>query len=391
MTVLVLAFLTGAAQAEPRFAVRKGVSCSTCHVNPTGGGMRNVYGRSVFETAELPAHIDMQTIDPTINGKLALGGDFRLAYLNQFIRQDVPEPDTAPPEAGLFVGLPTPAAFFPMQVDIYAGATLSDNVVLYTDFGAQGSFEAFGLVHDLPGGTYIKAGFFTPPYGIKLPNHSAATRQPIGFDPTGKDAGIEIGITQSWLDAQVAIQNGEFGGSPIDSVRGKSISGRAAWLYSGPITLTLGGSGYTNTLIEDVENANGRLREAVSTETRFGPLAGASLGDFTWLGELGMRLSVDGAEPTRGEPTRSGQLVSYQELVWLPTRGFEIAATYEYMDRDTISRTDPSDGIHRPGLWMAWFPLPFTEINVIHRVYIAREDREENGQHELIAFIHLFY
>src|SRR5690348_1317251 len=43
------------AAALPRFAARNSQECIQCHINPTGGGMRNEYGRNVFQNAVLPA------------------------------------------------------------------------------------------------------------------------------------------------------------------------------------------------------------------------------------------------------------------------------------------------------------------------------------------------
>src|ERR1041384_434786 len=48
--------LPAAVQAEPYMAVRTGLTCSSCHTDPTGGGKRNRYGM-VWEQTDLPLHI----------------------------------------------------------------------------------------------------------------------------------------------------------------------------------------------------------------------------------------------------------------------------------------------------------------------------------------------
>ena len=42
-----LLVLPSVACALPRFAARVGASCSLCHVDPSGGGMRTDYARNV--------------------------------------------------------------------------------------------------------------------------------------------------------------------------------------------------------------------------------------------------------------------------------------------------------------------------------------------------------
>ena len=67
------------ARAEPYLAVRQGLACSGCHVNPTGGGMRSAAGNAFAQNGLAARHID--TGDAQWLGELnrffALGGDSR--------------------------------------------------------------------------------------------------------------------------------------------------------------------------------------------------------------------------------------------------------------------------------------------------------------------------
>ncbi len=66
--------------AEPYFAVQQGVKCVTCHVNPTGGGLRNAFGTTWARTS-LPARtIDLQPADDwtgRLGRYVALGSNLR--------------------------------------------------------------------------------------------------------------------------------------------------------------------------------------------------------------------------------------------------------------------------------------------------------------------------
>src|ERR1700761_9277316 len=73
----------GCASAEPYLAVQTGLKCMQCHVNPTGGGLRGVYG-DVFAQTAMPAK-QIQTgpdlWNGTINKFLRIGGDLRTEAL----------------------------------------------------------------------------------------------------------------------------------------------------------------------------------------------------------------------------------------------------------------------------------------------------------------------
>src|SRR5215470_4453767 len=71
--------IAGRAHAEPYLAVQMGLKCGQCHVNPTGGGQRTVYGE-IFAQTQLPmTRIDTGGDQWTgeVAKFLSVGGDLR--------------------------------------------------------------------------------------------------------------------------------------------------------------------------------------------------------------------------------------------------------------------------------------------------------------------------
>ena len=73
------------AGAEPAFAVRTGYTCSQCHTNRTGGGLRTAFG-SMYTQTILPARLltfgdggNLLPANP--NARLGYGADARFQYL----------------------------------------------------------------------------------------------------------------------------------------------------------------------------------------------------------------------------------------------------------------------------------------------------------------------
>jgi hypothetical protein len=210
------------------------MECIQCHVNPTGGGMRNAYGRNVFEHAILtlssrpdpeswlaPATLsgpeDEAARDAPFSGDLtewlAMGGDVRAAYL--WIR----------PDRGVLPGEPreVTSTFFLMQADLYHSAVLGPHVTLNLDVGAYSGFEAWGLLRlfrdpapdDLD--LYVKLGRFLPPFGIREVEHQLFTREAVGLGAQDRDTGLEVTALYGPGTLSLALLNGTLGDVSFDT------------------------------------------------------------------------------------------------------------------------------------------------------------------------------
>src|SRR5215210_6104581 len=175
--------LVSSAHAEPYLAVQQGYQCSSCHVNPTGGGLRNEFG-AVFSQNVLASH-GMPAGAPGWTGKVGdivrLGGDLREAWT----RTDVPNQDT---QRGWNLD----------QVRVYGAVEpIAERLVLVLDEslapGNAETREAYARYTDPTHGWYVKGGRFYLPFGWRLQDNSAFVRQLSGINMTTPDDGLELG------------------------------------------------------------------------------------------------------------------------------------------------------------------------------------------------------
>lgn len=180
--------------AYPKFAAYMGDKCMNCHVNPTGGGMRQGWGlkfsknflyMKMFKKAN-----DSLKFNPQVSDGIQIGADMRLIFIDDQQGEGVPNRNT----------------FFQMQGDLYVNAKINKylNLViapgLYIPVLSLGSlatkYEIYGMVSNLPAGLRFRVGRFIPNFGIKVPEHRAYNRDYNGFyTPYASDAGIEAGIS----------------------------------------------------------------------------------------------------------------------------------------------------------------------------------------------------
>lgn len=401
------------ARAIPRFAARNGNECIQCHISPSGGGIRNSYGRNVFERMWLPLgrrpaeqdwvvkpadpaaattdDSDHVLFDPEINEWLTLGGDVRAAYF--LIKPQAGVTPDAKPEAT--------STFFLMQADLYHAMTLNRHVTVVVDIGAYSGFEAWGLYHlKVQPETYdlmVRVGRFMPAFGIREVEHQLFTREGIGLGATDRDTGVEVTGFAGPVTAALSVLNGTLGETALDThgtTRGsfeKAIVARlSARADLGWIRGQLGGSLYFN---QDTNQANPLVAASVPSalasevgrgvnETRAGGFATANLGRFTYLADL---VWVRDNFYSDRLPNLRGY-ASYQELSFLPRQGVDLIATFEFADPD-VEIAD--NAVIRAGFAVEFFPWPFTELRAMVRRTWNDASAARSGW-DVVVFSHLF-
>jgi hypothetical protein len=297
---LALACLAGGlAHAEPYLALAQGAKCSQCHVNPTGGGLRNAFG-DVFAQTQLPAH-HLDTGADTWAGELtrfiAIGGDLRF---DASVQQ-----------------LPHTRALDQFQVQqtrLYLEANvIPERLLAYVDEqvapGGALNREAYGLYWAADRSWYLKGGQMYLPFGLRLQDQTAFVREASGISMTTPDQGVELGWLKGHWDAQLALSNGTAGGAGTS--HGKQSSTQLTFVEAG---WRLGaGANYNHA------DAGG-ARSAVAL---FG---GLRTGPVTWLGEADL---IDDRSLPGGDVK---MLATLAEGNWSPVRGHNIKVTAEYLD-----------------------------------------------------------
>lgn len=244
LVVLSLASLLVARRAQtlPQYAARTGLLCASCHFDPNGGGPRNEFGFNFAknrhslepEAGEKPWGELSLVNRVSDNLPLYFSVNQRFMLLaNQYQDQDS--------IARL--------GFYNMQNAIHLAFVPHSRLTLvYTlDAFSTGPFaggyvpkEAFGMFTGLPLGGYVKVGRFRSPFGLRMDDHTVATRRGftdfasnesfLPYDPRTSDMGIELGGEHGIHYGRMAWTTGS------SEVLGGQTSG--AWSYKGGVNFS---------------------------------------------------------------------------------------------------------------------------------------------------------
>jgi hypothetical protein len=347
LPLLLLAFK---AQAEPYLAVQMGLKCGQCHVNPTGGGERTVFG-NVFAQTQLAAnHLDTGADVWTgeINRFLSIGGDVRGQA--QFTKQ----PNTASTDS-----------FSLEQGRVYASANvIPQRLFVYVDEqvapGGALNREAYGVYWSANHDWYVKAGQMYLPFGFRLQDQTAFVQQITGINMTTPDQGVEFGVERGHWDAQLAITNGTASGPEVD--HGKQYSGQLIYVESF----------WRVGLAANINNA------AAGNKSAGGLFAGLRTGPVAWLGQ------VDLIDDKSLAVATGRQLATLLEANWRIAQGHNLKLTHEYLDPN---RNVSNDAQTRYSLLYEMTPIQYVQIRAGFRY--SDGIPQAPAQHLKVGFVDL--
>jgi hypothetical protein len=319
-------FATAAAQAEPYLAVANGLKCGQCHVNPTGGGERTVFGEAFAQTLLPAQHLDTGPDNWTgqLNRFIAVGGDLRF-------EGDVSQvPHTA-----------TTSSFDMEQTRIYLSANvIPERLLVYVDEqvapGGALNREAWGMFWSADHSWYVKGGQLYLPFGLRLQDQSAFILTASGINMTTPDKGVEFGWLKGHWDTQLDVSNGTAGG-PSSPSPGKQTSLQLSYVES---IWRLGVA------------ANFNASSSSGSRNAYALFGGLKTGPIAWLGQAEI---IDDQSVPGGQK----QLAGLIEANYSPARGHNIKATGEYLDPN---RDVAHDQQTRWSLLYEYTPIQFLQL-----------------------------
>jgi hypothetical protein len=363
--LLLLLLLSLPAYALPRFASRTGVKCQSCHINPSGAGMRQIfgvqYGRETLPVPTWSEELGLDDFTTKLSEFISVGADFRTLF---FYQQN---PDTGTPPQSVS----GTNAFWQMQGNVDMNFRLARKVGIYLSKGLYSGFEIFGLLNVLPGDGYIKVGKFVPNFGTKTDDHRAYVRMYTGFSPElGRPelTGAEVGFQPGPISITGGVYNSTDGfGSGTGN--NKALLGRAEGMFkvSKDVHVGIGGNVFT------------KQTGADSRSTLLGGFGSFSYANLTLLGEADLiQNKVTGIRATG--------LVTFLELDYVLTPGFDLKLGYDFYDPDKDLKTG---SMSKYTVGFEFFPISGVEVRPLYRIVKDEPTDIKNDEFQLMVHFYL--
>jgi len=384
---LLLILITSISYSLPRFSLKTGGQCIDCHVNPTGGYIRNEsgwsYGKNNLSMVRVHKSDDEFELSPLIGKNILFGFDYRTQYLTTERYRIIDFPANSPPETSYTKR----SGFQNMTGSVYFNAAASDEINLFAryDFVWQ-LWEAYAVAHVLPGNGYLKAGTFTPNYGIRIDDHTAYTRG--GDLSLLSQSGVKRGLVYSPLYLETGIEIGyyifDFGliTASVANPRGSLFKTDPAYTarielvppISDDFNLMVGGSFAT---YKEERFDNITFTPFVQGVNMYGGFFGFGFGNFSIMGDYNIAANL----PVKDSSASALMIEASYKLM----RGLEAVVRYDRFDLNT--KIDKNE-LSRFVIGAEIFPYSFIEIRPQYRINIEEPKIDNNS---FVLQFHFWY
>lgn len=340
--------------AEPYLAVRSGLKCIACHVNPSGGGKRTlvgtIYGRNQLAAQKLlkADHVSVGKI----NEYLSFGGDLRMNLQSERI-----------PNQGSSVAFELDETLLYFQAEL-----IPNRLSFYFDErlapGGALNREAYSLLWTENRDLYLKAGRFFLASGYRIEDDAAFIREVTGVNYNSSDTGLEVGWETNVGSTSLSITNGSNGGAETNDKKQYSLRTefiQPQWRLGASVNFNDG--------------------DADQDRTIYALFSGMRVWEIDGLLELDV---ID--DKTDDQAAR--ETVVYFAVNYEATKGHNLQLSLE--------RYDPNDEIDedqqtRTSLIWEYNPFEFTQIRTGFRVYDGIPQIDAQNREQWFLQLHSYF
>lgn len=355
MIALIISLFTSIEAYSFPEMIRHGYTqCAACHFSPSGGGLLNLYGRTISrEILSTWGYEGEEFFANKLFGepeKFHPGGDLRFAQIfteNKELRQ---------------------AAFFPMQADFEAAYEFSETLNAVVAVGIEGgkndrtkrgkvSSRRHYVNYRPWDSVNLRAGKFYQNFGLNLANHTAYTRKDLGFDQGLETDNFEVAF-ETEKQSTFATYSAGRTDATIDEKSGSLVH---------------------------LENIFETWRVGVQALYAYTPNQSRTVTGLTSLAAFTEKLFMQSEFDLQTRQNNKRGYVTYQRLGYEVHKGVIPAGIYQYSHLDL---EDPKLLKRAYGLGIQFFPRPHLDISA---EYFKGKDGSQAGEDFDSAYLILHY
>lgn len=379
-----------AASAYPWMIKHQELQCSTCHLDPAGGGVLNDYGRGQSDVL-LRFHYGESEDEDTPDHAQFMFGALALPdwlFVSTNVRAGVlanksgPMPLAARPivmatdvRVGVEHGSFRAAGSLGYAIKGAARAAVTpgaENTVVSREHWAGWAFKGGSLL--------VRAGRMNLPFGLRNLEHTSFVRAVTRTDTNmGQQHGAALAYDTGSLRAEVMAVAGNFQVAP-DSFRERGYAGYVERRFGKSL-----GAGFSSLALHtrrDIDLRYTRTRTAHGPFVRYAPIQ-----SFTLLAEANALVSLPRARDEFGRKKVSVGYVGFAQGDFEPIQGLHFMGTVEALD----ARTSASGPMFGFGLTALWFFAPHADLRIDgHLKHVPSNEGATQNQWTVVTQLHFY-